>query len=431
MHVSVKSAKGLVRRMRVKVPAEKIEKEITTRLKDVGRKAKIQGFRPGKVPAKIVQQRYGAQVRQEVIQDLLQSSYTDAVVQEDLKPAGSPSIEPENIKEGEGLTYTAVFEVFPEIVLKDLNKIKVNKPIVKIAEDDIDNMVQKLREQNAAYNKVDRKSAKGDRVTVNFEGKLKGESFDGGSAKDFQMVLGEGNMLEDFEKPIYGMNSGDTKSFKLKFPKDYHSNELAGKKVDFEVEITEVAEQTLPDIDEELIKKFGIATGLIDDLRSDVEKNLNRELAAKLKSAIRKQVLDGLMNKNSIDVPEVLVSQESESMQKEMMQRMGITDDAEAPKIETFREASEKRVRLGLLLNAAIQENAFQIDQSQINAKLDEICEPYDNPDEIRKIYQQNQQLINQIESVLLEEQVIEWMISQARLSDKAMTYNELMDLPS
>lgn len=430
MQVSVESATGLERRMRVQVPAEKIEQKVTSRLQDVGKNAKIQGFRPGKVPAKLIRQRYGAQVRQEVLEEVLKSSYSDAVEQESLRPAGGPSIEPENIEEGQDLAYTAVFEVYPDISIKGLDKIKLEQPKAEIIASDVDGMIKKLREQRGSFEATERKSADGDQVTINFDGTLKGEPFEGGAAKDFPVVLGQGAMLPDFEKQLFGVKTGDAKTFKLKFPKDYHSSDLAGKKVEFAIEVNEVAEQVLPEIDAELVKAYGIESGDIDELKVDIEKNLQRELAAKTQGAVKQQVLDGLLNVNAIDVPGVLVEQESEGMQKDMMQRMGVTEPDQAPALDTFRDAAEKRVRLGLLLSAVIQENELKSDASRVNAKLEEICQPYDNPDEIKKIYQQNPQLLSQIENMALEEQVVEWLTDQAKVSEKTMSFSDLMELP-
>jgi trigger factor len=425
----VESATGLERRMRVQVPAEKIENEVATRLRDVGRTARIQGFRKGKVPAKIIRQRFGPQVRQEVLQEVLQSSYADAVIQEELRPAGGPQIEPENIAEGEDLTYTAVFEVYPEVELKGVDKIKLEKPVVSIGSDDVDNMIQRLREQRGSFAAVERKSADGDQVTIDFEGRHKGEVFEGGTAEDFPVVLGQGAMLADFEKQLFGVKAGDEKTFKMKFPKDYQAENLAGEKVEFSISVKEVAEPQLPELDAELVKAYGIESGDVDELKADIEKNLNRELDAKLKATVKQRVLDGLLDANKIDVPAVLVSQEAEAMQREMMQRMGVSEPEQAPPLDTFKESAEKRVRLGLLLSAAIQDNGIESDQDKVMAKLDEICEPYDNPEEIRKIYLQNQQLLGQIENVVLEEQVVDWLTAQAKQSEKTMSFSELMEL--
>ena len=430
MQVSVEASAGLERRMRIQVPAEQVEKEISSRLASVGRNAKIQGFRPGKVPAKVIRQRYGDQVRQEVVQELLQSSYSEAVVQEKLQPAGGPTIEAGNFAEGQDLSYTAVFEVYPEFELKGLNSLKIEKPEVEIGDSDIDGMIENLRKQRANWKAVSRKAADGDQVTLDFEGTRKGESFEGGSAKDFKVVLGDGAMLADFEKNLQGVVAGAEKSFKMKFPKDYHATDLAGQKVEFSITVAEVAEQVLPEIDEELVKTYGIESGSVDDLRKDIAANMARELDAKCKAESKRQLLEGMLEANPIAIPDVLVRQECDAMQKEMMQRMGIDDPAQAPSTDSFRETAEKRVRLGLLMSAAIKENAIVLDQGQVIAKVDEMCEPYDKPDEIRNIYMQNQQLLGQIQNMVMEEQVVAFLTEQGKLSSRKMTFSELMGLP-
>jgi len=428
MQVSLESAAGLERRLRVQVPAERIEQEVATRLASVGRKAKIQGFRPGKVPAKVIQQRFGGQVRQEVLQEVVQSSYSEAVIQQNLQPAGGPRIEPVNMEEGQDLTYTATFEVMPEVTLKSLNKIKIESPEVAISEVDIDTMVENLRKQRAEWKAADRKAAKGDQLTVDFEGTLKGEAFAGGSAKGFKFVLGDGGMLEDFEKNLLGITPATETTFTMKFPKDYHSPELAGEKVEFKVLVHEVAEQLLPEIDADFIKAYGIESGSLEDLRQDIRKNMDRELVAKRKASTRTQLLDGLLSTNPIDLPEVLVRQECDAMRNEAMQRMGGESES-GPAAESFREGAEKRVRLGLLLSAAIRENSIELDRDKVLAKVDELCEPYENPEQIRNIYMQNQQFLNQIQNMVMEEQVVNVLLGMAQVKPRQMGFRELMEL--
>jgi trigger factor len=430
MQVSVEASAGLERRMSVQVPAEQVEKEVSSRLASVGRNAKIQGFRPGKVPAKVIRQRYGDQVRQEVLQELLQSSYSEAVMQEQLQPAGSPTIEPGNLDEGQDLSYTAIFEVYPEVMLKGLNSIKIEQPEAEISDADIDTMIENLRKQRADWQAVERKAADSDQVTLDFEGTLKGEPFDGGSAKDFKVVLGDGAMLPDFEKNLRGVEAGTEKSFKLKFPKDYHAADLAGQKVEFAITVAEVAEQVLPEIDEELVKTYGIESGSVDELRKDIAANMERELAAKCKAETKRQLLEGMLEANPIEIPDVLVRQECEAMQKETMQRMSITEPDQAPGTETFRETAKKRVRLGLLMSAAIKENEIELDQALVTTKVDEMCAPYDNPDEIRNIYMQNQQFLGQIQNMVMEEQVVAFLMKQGAVSSRKMAFSELMEMP-
>lgn len=429
MQVSIESEKGLERRMRVQVPADRIESEVEVRLKKVGRQAKLQGFRPGKIPPKVVKQHFGAQVRQEVLQEVLQSTYSEAVTQEQLQPAGSPDIEPESVEEGKDLSYVAVFEVFPEVKIKGLEKIKVQRPEVAISDADIDEMIDNLRKQRADWAEVERKAAEGDKVKLDFNGTLKGEPFEGGSAEDFEFVLGEGQMLEDFEKGIRGLKAGDEKTIKVKFPRDYHATELAGAKAEFALNIKAVSESVLPELDAEFVKSYGIESGSADDLRADITKNMERERDAKVLADVKRQVMDGLITQNPIDVPAVLVSQEAHSMQHDAMERMGIKDQDQAPPQDTFQEPAEKRVRLGLLLQEIIAVEKIEVDRDRVNAKVDELVAPYENPDDIRNMYLQNPQFLAQVENAILEEQVIEFLQEKAKLSDRKMAFRELMEL--
>ncbi|MBS93629.1 MAG: trigger factor [Chromatiales bacterium] len=431
MQVSIETSAGLERRMRVQVPAETVEKEVESRLKSVGRSAQIKGFRPGKVPDKVIRQRYGGHVRQEVLQDILQSSYSEAVVQEKLRPAGGPSIEPESVEEGKDLTYIAIFEVYPEFELKGLNSIKIEESKVEIEDPDIDRMIENLRKQRAHWHDVDRKAAEGDQVTLDFDGTLKGEPFEGGSAKDFSVVLGDGAMLEDFEKNLAGVAAGDEKSFRMKFPKDYHAEALAGQKVEFAIKVAKVAEQHLPDLDEEFIKAYGVESGGEEELRVDIRANMQRELDAKCKAEIKKQILDGLLKQNPVELPDVLVRQECDALQKEAMQQLGIAEPEQAPAPESFRETAEKRVRLGLLMTEYISSNELELNRDRVTAKVDEMCAPYENPDEIRNIYLQNPQFLGQIENMVLEEQVIEGLAEHAKVSQKKKGFTELMEMPA
>lgn len=428
MQVSVETASGLERRMRVQVPAERIEQEVTLRLEKVGKSAKLQGFRPGKVPAKVIRQRFGSQVRQEVLQDILQSSYSEAVAQEQLKPAGGPNIEPESLEEGQGLAYTAVFEVLPEVEITGLDKISVTVPEATVAEGDIDEMIEQLRQQRAEWLTAERAAGEGDQVVLDFVGTLQGEPFEGGSADDFSVVLGEGRMLEDFEAGLQGVTAGEEKSFKVQFPNDYHADALAGAKADFAVKIKEVQEQVLPEVDAELVKSYGIESGEVSDLREDIAKNMARELEAKVKADVKRQVMEGLAEQNPVPVPAVLIKEEAHSMQHEAMERMGVKDHAAAPPEETFTAAAEQRVRLGLLLNALIREQQFEVDRERVTSKVDELVAPYDNPEQIRGIYMQSPEFLGQVENVVLEEQVVEWIQEQATTDAKTFTFRELMD---
>ena len=427
LQVSVEAQKGLERRIKVQVPADRIEMEVDSRLRTVGRTAKLKGFRPGKVPAKVIRQRYGGQVRQEVLQEMVQSSFSEAVTQQNFRPAGGPRIEPENIAAGQDLTFTATFEVYPDVKLKGLDKLAVERPKTVIDDTDLDAMVDTLRKQRATWSVVDRASATGDQITVDFDGTLKGEPIDGGHGEGVKIVLGEGHMLEDFEKNLADLTSGAEKVFKIKFPKDYHENKLAGQKVSFQVTVHEVAEPCLPDLDAEFITSFGVQSGELDDFRQDVRSNMEREVESKVQAEVKRQVMEQLLEANPIELPAVLVDEEMSGLQAESMRRLGITDTTQAPALDSFREAAVQRVRLGLLVAAIIRENDLEVDRERVKLKVDEMCAPYDEPETIRKIYYQNPQLLSQIESIVVEEQVVEWLLSKAKVENKTTGFDELM----
>ena len=429
MQVSIEASDGLERRMRVQVPAGRVEEKIRDRLLSVGRTAKIKGFRPGKIPERIIRQRYGGQVRQEVLQELLQTTYSEAIAQQRLQPAGGPKIEPESLDQGQDLAYTAVFEVYPEIKITGLDRLEVETPKTEIADSDIDSMIESLRKQRAAWESVKRPAADGDRVLIDFEGKLKNEVFEGGSGQNVAVVLGSGSMLADFEKNLAGITEGESKEFKLKFPKDYHQENLAGQKVVFSIDAKEVAEEKLPEVDKQFIISMGIESGSAEDFRKDVQDNMERQTESKQRGELKRQVMESLLAANPVELPGVLVEQETNSLQQDAMRQFGIKEQKDAPPADTFREAAERRVRLGLLMTAILSDNQMEVDKGRVGSKISELCEPYDKPDEMRKIYYQNQQLLGQVENMVLEEQVVDWLIGQAKLSEKSMTFSELMDL--
>ncbi len=428
MQVKVESTGKLERRMRVELPAERIDQEVDSRLKSVGRTAKIKGFRPGKVPPKVVRQKYGKQIREEVLSELMQKSYTAAVMQEKLNPAGGPKIQPEVSGDSKNFAYTATFEIMPEIELKNLNKIKIETPDVTIGKKDVDDMLLKLRKQKATWEAVDRKSADGDRVVVDFDGTLKGEAFPGGTGSEVPVVLGQGQMLPDFEKGLTGVAAGDEKSFKVKFPKDYHAEDLAGKKVDFAIKTHRVEEEILPPVDDKLAELFEVAEGGIDKFVDDVKENMNREAEAKVKNDVREQIMDGLSEANPIDIPNTLKDQEMHSLQHEAMQRMGIEDHDQAPPKENFAAAAEKRVRLGLLLSQVISDQKLTVDDGMVRARVEEMCASYESSDEMVEAYMSNPQIVQQVEPMILEQQAIDWLAENGKATTKKVAFREYMD---
>jgi len=428
MQVSVESTGKLERRMRVELPAARIDQEVDSRLKTVGKTAKIKGFRPGKVPAKVVKQHYGRQIREEVVSEIMQKSYTDAVQQENLNPAGGPSIQPDKPEDSNGFAYVATFEVMPEIELKELEKIKLKKPVVSIDDKDLDAMIEKLRKQKASWEEVDRKSASGDRVIVDFDGSLKGEPIEGGKGTEVPVVLGDGQMLEDFEKGLLGVSAGDETSFKVKFPKDYQAEELQGKKVDFAAKIHRVEEQILPEVNDDFAAMFEVADGGIEKFKEDVKDNMRREADAKIAGDIREQIIDGLVETNQIEIPQSMKHDEMHALQRDAMQRMGIEDAEQAPALDNFSELADKRVRLGLLVRQVILDKNLTIDDAMVRARVEEMCAGYEGSEDMVNMYLSNPQLMEQIHPMVLEQQAIDWLADNGKVTDNKVSFTDYMN---
>jgi trigger factor len=394
MNVTVESTGALERRMRVEVPLERIESEVDSRLKSVGR---------------------GKQIRQEVIGEVMQKSYSDAVTQEKLRPAGGPKIETEG-DDGTNFAYVATFEVLPDIELKDLDKIKVEKPDVEIGDQDLDDMLLSLRKQRATWKEVDRKSKDGDQVVVDFTGTIDGEEFQGGTGKEIPVVLGQGQMLPDFEKGLKGLAAGDEKTIKVKFPKDYHAEDLAGKKAEFAINTHRVEEEVLPELNDEFAEAFNVTEGGMEQFKKDVRENMEREAKQKVDGDIREQVL---------------VHEESHSMQHEAMQRMGIEDHDKAPPMENFREAAEKRVHLGLLLRQVIAENKITVDEAALRSRVEDMCAGYENAEDMVNMYMSNPQVMQQIEPMVVEQKAVDWLLENGKVKNKKVSFKDYMNPPA
>ncbi len=428
MQVTVESTGALERRMRVELPAERIEQEVSSRLKTVGRTAKLKGFRPGKVPAKVVKQRYGKAIREEVLSEMMQKSYTDAVMQENLNPAGGPKIETEDNKGDNSFAYVATFEIMPKVELKNLDEITVEIPEVTISESDMDDMILRLRRQKATWEEVDRKSDDGDKVVVDFSGTLKGEEFEGGKGTEVPVVLGQGQMLPDFEKALIGVKGGEEKTFKVKFPKDYHADELNGKKVDFAIKVHRVEEEILPPLDDSLAESFEVTEGGLDQFLDDVKENMERESEQKLKGDVREQTMNALLESNPLEVPNTLKHQEAHSLQHDAMQRMGIEDHDQAPPIENFSEMAEKRVQLSLLIGQVITDQNITVDADKVRERVEEMCAGYENSEDMVNMYLGNQQVMQQIQPMVLEQQALDWLLENGKSSTKKVGFTEYMN---
>ncbi len=428
MQVSVETSGALERRMKVQVPAQQIDAQIAERLKRVGRTARMEGFRPGKVPAKVIRKRYGPQVRQEVITELMQSSYAQALQQEQLVPASSPSIETDESAEGQDFSYTATFEVFPEVALKDLDKIEVKTPDVTIEAADVDRMLDSLREQRASWEPVERAAAEGDQVVVDFDGFLDGEAIENGSGQNVPVVLGAGQMLPDFDTALQGVSAGEEKTFDVGYPDDYPAEDLAGKTAQFTAKIQTVNEQVLPEIDEDFIKSFGVEEGSIDKLREEVQANMSAELANKQRADIKQQVLDQLVTLNPLEVPQSLVNEEAHNMQHEAMRQLGVTDHDQAPPRDSFLPGATRRVQVSLLVQEFIRQEGIEVERDRVEAKMRELFTGYDANDEMVANYLSDPQFLSRLEPMVLEDQALEALRAKGKEKSESIPFKDYMD---
>ncbi len=431
MMVSVQSTGALERRMEVQVPAARIEQAVAERLRNVGRTARLKGFRPGKVPPKVVRRQFGSQIHREVVRELLQSSFSEAVAQEKLNPAGGPRIEPISMGEGQDLKYAAIFEILPEITLKGLENLAVDRPVATVTEPDIDTMIESLRKQRPNWKPVTRTARKDDRAIVDFAGTIEGQPFDGGKAEGARIVLGEGRMLPEFEDGLLDREPGAQFSVDVRFPDDYHAKAVAGKTAVFNITVKAVEEQEIPALDEAFCAAFGVQEGGIEQLRQDVGDNMRRELEQTVRSKMKKQVLDRLLAANPLELPGSMVEGQIRDMQIDTARRMGVRDAAKIPPREPFLEAAKRRVALGLLINEIIRSEKIQLDRARVNARLEEVVSSYDNPQETMRAYRENHEAMHQIETLVLEDQAVDWLIQRAKVADQPTTFKELMNFGS
>jgi trigger factor len=428
MQVSVESIGKLERRMQVQVPAERVSQEIAARLKNISRTARLNGFRPGKAPLKVIRQQFGSQIHREVIGELLQSSYAEAVTQKQLTPAGSPRIEPQSMDEGQDLKYTATFEVFPEVVLQPMETLEVDKVTAEVTESDIDAMIERLRKQQMKYSAVNRGAANGDKATIDFEGAIDGVTFPGGKGENIAIVLGEGRMLPELEQGLIGATPGEKREVTVNFPADYRAAELAGKQAIFATEVKSVEEPVLPEIDEEFCKAFGVSEGGLPKLREDVAANMRRELEQALRNRNKAAVMEKLHAANPTEVPNVLIEGQIRDMQVEAMRRAGTKDAAQAPPREPFVEPARRRVALGLLLNDVIRKENLVVDRARVNERLDEMVSAYGDAGAMKRAYMQNADAMRQVESLALEDQAVDWILEHAKVREVKSTFKQLMN---
>lgn len=428
MMVSVQSTSALERRMEVQVPAARVEKEMTQRLRNVSRTARLKGFRPGKAPLNIVRQQFGKEIHQEVINELMRRSFAEAVVEQKLNPAGGPRIEPIATTEGQDLKYAAVFEVFPEITLKGLEGISVDRPLASVSDEDIDTMIESLRRQSPKWRQVARESRTTDRVTVDFTGTVDGVAFEGGKGEGVGIVLGAGQMLPEFESGLVGVSEGTRTAIAVNFPAGYHNKVLAGKAAEFDVLVKKIEEQELPELDDEFCTAFGIKEGGVTALRQAVGDNMRRELEQNLRARTKSQLLDKLLAANPVEVPATLVESQVRDMQIDMARRMGAREASQVPPREPFLEPARRRVAVGLLINEIIKNEKIELDRSRVSGRLQDMVASYDDPQEMMRAYQQNADAMRQVEMLVLEDQVVEWLLARAKLNEQPATFKQVMN---
>jgi trigger factor len=414
--------------MQVQVPAERVSKEIAERLKKLSRTARLKGFRPGKAPLTVIRQQFGVQVHREVIGELLQSSFAEAVTERRLSPAGNPRIEPQSIDEGQDLKYVATFEVFPEVALQPMDSLDLDRVTAEVVESDIDAMIERLRKQQMKYLPVARAAAAGDRVTIDFLGKIDGAEFTGGKGENIAIVLGDGKMLPQLEQGLIGAAPGEHRDIDVNFPADYRAAELAGKLAIFGTEIKTVEEPTLPEIDEEFCKSFGVTEGGIPKLREDVAANMRRELEQNLRNRNKTVVMEKLYQANPIDVPNALLESQIRDMQIETMRRTGAKDVSQAPPREPLVGPARRRVALGLIINDVIRRENLLLDPKRADARLDEMVGAYGDAAALKRAYQQNADAMRQVESLALEDQVVDWILAHAKVRETVSSFKEVMN---
>ena len=428
MQVSVESVGKLERRMQVQVPAERVSKEIADRLKQLSRTARLKGFRPGKAPLTVIKQQFGQQVHREVIGELMQSSFSEAVTQNQLAPAGQPRIEPQSVGEGQDLTYVATFEVFPEVALQPIASLSLDRVTAEVTDSDVDAMIERLRKQQMKYNDVGRAAADGDKVTVDFAGEIDGVPFAGGKGENVAIVIGEGRMLAQLEQGLVGASAGETREIGVDFPADYRATELAGKHAVFKVDVKSVGEPSLPALDDEFCAMFGVTEGGVPKLREDVAANMRRELEQNIRNRNKTAVMEKLYQSNPIEVPNSLLESQIRDMQIEVMRRSGAKDASQAPPREPLVEPARRRVALGLLMNDIIRRENIVVDPARSNARLDEMVGAYGDAAALKRAYLQNADAMRQVESLALEDQVVDWILEHAEVQNRPSTFKDLMN---
>ena len=425
MQVSVETTSNIERRMTIGVPADKVDQEVEKRLQQTARTVKMNGFRPGKVPLKVVRRRFGDGVRQEVIGEVMRDSYMQALETEALSPAGWPRFEPKVMEAGKDLEFIAGFEVMPEPKLGDLADLTLEKPVAEIQAKDIDKMIDNLRRQQAENKEVKRKAKKKDILTIDFVGKIDGEAFEGGSAENHRLTLGSGQMIPGFEDGLIGAKADEEITLEVSFPEDYQNKDLAGKAATFDVTVNKVEEPQLPELNSEFFEKFGISVESEEDFRTEVEKNMQRELKNAINNKLKNRIVDGLLKTSELEVPKALAEQEINRLKEDAVRQFGGQMDASQLPNEIFQAQAERRVKTGLIFQELIRKNDLKADEAQLDEKIQEIASTYQEPEEVIQFYKNDPQQKAQLESLVLEDAVVEFVMTQAKVKEKKVSYED------
>ncbi|MEC8356974.1 MAG: trigger factor [Pseudomonadota bacterium] len=429
MQVSVETTEGLERKLTIAIPGDRVDTEVNARLQEAAQTIRLNGFRQGKVPLKVVKNKFGKGVRQEVVGELMNQTYFEAIAQESLKPAGQPRIEPTIMDEGKDVEFVAVFEVYPEIELPDFAAIKAERLVAEVSDEDIDEMIETLRKQRQTWVPVERAAADGDMVNIDYVGKKEGEEFQGGKAAGQNLVLGSERMIPGFEDGVIGKSAGDDFTLQLKFPDEYHSEELAGADVEFELKLNTVSEQSLPEVDEDFFKSFGVEEGGMKAFREEVSNNMQREMKTASRNKLKTTLMDALVSDLEVVIPAALMSNEIQQLKNQTVQQMGGGQgfDPHSMPDDLFRDQAKRRVTLGLIMGEVISQQGIQADADKVRDAVEEMAATYESPEEVVKWYYSNEEQLQGIESSVIEDQVFDYIIEQAQVSDKEVSYQDVI----
>jgi trigger factor len=424
MQISVETGEGLERKVTVQVPAETVELEVNKRLSSLKNTVRLDGFRPGKIPLKVIKQKYSGTVLQEVAGELMQSSFREALTQEKLNPAGDPQVKADDLVLGQVMQYTATFEVYPDVELAPVADLAIETKGASVADTDVDNMIDTLRKQKMDWVEVDRASANDDRITIDFVGSIDGEKFDGGTANDLPVVLGANQMIPGFEEHLTGLKTSIDTTFKVNFPDDYAAKDMAGKEAEFAVTVKKVEESKLPEINEDFAKQFGVESGDVEQLKSEIKANMERELSRRLRVLLKEKVMTALTEANPLDLPSAIVAQEAETLKKQT--------EAQTPgngrTLDSFMDDAKRRVQLGLLLAEVAKVSELKINADTVKARIEEMAKDYDDADEFIQYYMNNRELLRSVETLVMEDAVVDWVVEQATVTSTSGSFDEVMN---